>query len=226
MKDLCTALGLGGRLLEENLNEILFAAKLNDLPIYFNNDMYGAKISDGVELIINEKGEVINAMVSGKGIYTSGARNIYLSGYSFDNTIVISSYLHDSNDYYPIDETGMWQTSQNINAHCFFCNKNELFSSGLLKDSSSANQSNKISKQQQRETACKQWLASKAGIAIENDFKYQECYQLIGEPTQKHIWNELTKMDIHLFSVDRGEFFKHQKIIRFKIGTSKGRSVK
>ncbi len=122
MCDLSTVLGLGGALQTANLNEILLAAQCNNLPVYFNQEIYGAEISGGVD----PNSDATKVLVNGSCIHTGTNRSTYLTGQGFDHKIMVSSFSHNGKDYYPTDETGMWLEHTHIYAIHFYCLKKEL----------------------------------------------------------------------------------------------------
>lgn len=225
MADLSTALGMNGELQEANLHTILFAASCNKLPIYFDTEMYGADVSDGVKPIMDpyEHEEIINLEVPGDGILTTSNQCTLVRGLTKDKAILVSSYSNDGKTYYPIDETGMWVSPKLIHACNIYCDKKELFASKLLNNSPASTQRKSLSKQKQREQAFKHALAFTSGKIKLDLADYQKCYKAIKEPTQKQVWNMLKRMDPELFSRGKYDFFKKQEIIRFKDGTGEGR---
>ena len=78
------------------------------------------------------------------------------------------------------------------------------------------------SMQKNREIAFKFWLITKANPNPNNHKvvkDLQECYQLIGNPTQTKVWEMLKKIDERLFAHGKDDFFKKQDLIDFKQGT-------
>ncbi len=83
-----------------------------------------------------------------------------------------------------------------------------------------------LSIQNQRERAFKFWLGSKATNKLITGGKvdFQKCYELAGSLTQDLVWKKLQQIDAKLFSQGKDDFFKHQNLVNFKMGTGSSRS--
>lgn len=224
MKDLSTLLGLGGALEESNLNEILLAARCNELPIYFDVDIFGVKESDGAEPFGDKYG-ITQVMLNGLGVQASaGQRKVLTRGEPVGREIAVFAYEFNSEIFLPAidDHVATFLDLTLIQSRDFYCDKVELDTSGLLPNTSRPTKK-KPNILERREQALKIWLAAKSGANIEDDSQYQACYEGIGEPTQDILWDLLQIVDNELFARGKYEFFKNQGIIQFKTGTGEGR---
>jgi len=77
--------------------------------------------------------------------------------------------------------------------------------------------------QLQRENAFKYWLIVTANLSGTDKATLNRAYQLIGSPTQKAIWDALSKMDPELFSKGKTDFFRDLTLITMETGTGTGR---
>lgn len=230
MSNLSILLGFNGNLDVAIVKKILLASTTNNLPIYFNSAMYGAKVSDGFAEEFDEDGDLKDVILMGSLKYLDSGRKTFIGGTPYSNILSVQKFNYDGIEYYSSDEHECLLTDVGIYLDSFYCDKEEFLASGLLSDNKSKkNISTKPQVQpvqEQREGALKNWLATKANLTIEDDKQYQACYKAIGEPTQKEIWEKLQGMEIKLFAAGFDDFFKYQKIIDFKIGTGARRRKK
>lgn len=211
------------------LRTILLYSKHDNLPIYFNEHIHGSKVSGTFEECYDRDGEVTKILAD-DSLYIDKGKScktiLNAAPYSDDLNcfIAVQQFTFENENYYAVDETGMWLESSPFSYNMFYCDGTELQAFlTALESPKIAIKAKKPSRLEQRESEFKNWLAAKAGITINVDADYQRCYKEILEPTQKKVWNDLKKMNRQLFTQGKDDFFKNQRIITFRTGTRNGR---
>ncbi len=217
------------------LRTLLMYSDNFDLPIYIDQSINGYRIDKPTEEILDESGEITQVKTCEESTCLEPLNKLRIESvadaYIKNNAYFLSLYLVscDNKSYYTVDETNEWLKSILINTESCYINKNDLieFSNNYSNDKEPIN--NKGSKKQihgkleQRRLAFKTWLATKADIKITADFQYQQCYEIIGNPTRDEVWDMLQKVDGKLFTSGQDDFNAKQGVIKFKLGTGKSR---
>ncbi|PCI73139.1 MAG: hypothetical protein COB38_01775 [Gammaproteobacteria bacterium] len=211
-------LGLGGMPNLNVLNEILSYALNGSLPIYFDNDIYGSKVNSTYDRIDESK-----IMVLGGSSYLQGCKTLVATNhYQFESDfhISLSRFVYKNEEYYPVDESGMWIEFPRMTPTHFYCLADQI-QSFKNKKNTNQNRSKKLSRQQELEQAVKLFLTSKTGVKAPD---YQRCYSFLKEPTQDDLWDMFQKADRKMFRSGKQDFFKKQNIFKFTEGTGNGRN--
>ena len=218
---------------------VLMHTNDKSLNLYCDNEITGIEVSEDVGEIFDNNGNFIDFKTAPDEEMKTflGAKIIVNAhAYAIGSRVLISAdrFSQDNIDYFIPDETGAKIIDATFNYNDFYFNREELLNyieiqtknkNNTTKNTTSAKKG-KEKIQTRRESALKSWLAGKAGIEITDKSKFQDCYLNIGSPIQEELWSDLQKTDKHLFSAGRDDFFKKQKIIKFKLGSGKGRSHK
>ena len=239
LSDASTEINLNGMPLISAIRTLLMYSKEFNLPIYFVHTVNGYDTSKPLDEIRDHKGDITGVMIQEETTFFDNTKTLTLltnNNYYLrnnENYIVVSSFHYAGTDYYTTDETQLWLETQSFRLDCFHINLEELndFKS-RIKLATRGLTAEKVkrkpklnSRQDERETVFKVWLATKAEMSITDESQYQECYEQINSPTQKELWAMLQEIESQLFSAGDSDFFKNQKIIKFKLGTGNNRNL-
>ncbi|HIF14318.1 MAG TPA: hypothetical protein EYQ86_02905 [Bacteroidetes bacterium] len=217
-------LGLDSVPRTQALNKILHYSIYKGLNIYFDNTIQGVRANCDTDEIHDERGELCRVMMLEKDIYCEGQK-LLIASKGFDScnedSILVSGFEYNNKSYYPVEESGTFIRNQWLSIFSFYCLKNEL--KIFIRNNNSNSPSPKKKNApvlEQREAAFKEWLIASRKSPGEN---LSEIYIDLGEPTQDEIWAKLHKHNSKLFKAGKDDFFRDQRLILFKVGTSKGR---
>ena len=230
-----TALGLHSMPLINAIEIMLMYVYTQDLKIFFKSGICGQKMTDPIEWIMDEEGNVCDILSEGKTHRFSASDDnkevISASCYADGSNLMlsVSCFAYKAVGYYVLDETEMWVARQSFSIYDFYMEKNNFNAVmgrvGISQQSKAPQSKIKGPKKlEQREELLITWLCNKAGIPRTTDKKLlQECYTKIRTPTQEVVWGELNAFYPSLFTTGRDDFFGDQRVIRFAFGTGKGR---
>lgn len=221
------------------LRTMLICAKAFDIPIYFNDEVYGYKIGDPLEETSNDDGDITKIRTLKKSYFfdisnrlraSSDADCFWVDGQYF---ITMSSFNHNNTDYHITDETQEWLSFQSFNINGFYFDRKDLKSLSRKIDTNKPPSNNSIHRrpdsnaglqQQKRELVFKAWLRVMANLNEAGDSdNISDCYELIGSPTRAAVWEALKNINSDLFNSGKDDFFKNQCVIMFSVGTGSDR---
>lgn len=238
IEELITVFGLNQMPVSRALKIIMAYSDHDNLPLYFDTPIYGSNINNHFEEIKDMEGDITKVMASGQSSLFNTRKQVVAATVVTDQNetdfkLLISMFSDDGDEYYPIDETGMWVEFESFHPNSFYCTRDELdkFISKMNKTEQATTSSPRLSnkkpsKQEQRESAFKIWLTVMANLETLDENKLQECYNLIGKPTKKETWKTLQTFMPKVFNANDGDFFKNLSFdFNFEPGSGKSRNV-